>query len=153
MSRPFTISGEPVIRWTAQQLGKHPEEFGYAEGIGVMLDGSALICGVVFSEWRPMAGGGSMQATIAATSPRWATRNTLGRMFAYPFLQLGAHRLWVATSRKNKRARRTAERLGFKIEGVARRGWDAHTDAAVLAMLAHECKWIKGYGQEHAIAA
>ena len=40
------------------------------------------------------------------------------------------------------------ERLGFKLEGLARRAHDGETDAAVYSMLPAECRWLGGsYGK------
>ena len=143
MSRPITIAGEFAVAWTANQLGKERADFGAAEGIGVHLDGT-ILAGVIYNNWIPEEGGGSICASIAATSPKWCTRNVLARLMAYPFLQLGCHRLWVMQSRKNKKARNFVERLGFKFEGVARKGWDVRTDAMIFSMLRSECRYIDG---------
>ncbi len=148
---PISFSGMDhiLVPWVAWKIGMAPEGFRECTAMGVRM-GDELLCGVVFNEFRPARFGASMQATIAQDRPGWATRSTLREMFAYPFLQMGVVRLWVSTSRRNRRARRLAERLGFRMEGVARRAWDGQADAHVLSMLPGECRWIEqGRGQEN----
>lgn len=143
-SRPSTLGGadRAVGAWVAQELGyAGPEEFGPYSACGVLLDG-ALIAGIIYSDYRKLSHGASMQASIASTSPRWATHRVLHCLFAYPFVQMNVVRFWVSVARRNKRARRCAERLGFRMEGIARRGHDGRQDAAVYSMLPHECRWI-----------
>lgn len=67
---------------------------------------------------------------------------TLRLVLAYPFGQLGCERLSIATGRKNKAARAFAERLGFRIEGVRRRGLDGRQDAILYGLLREECRFL-----------
>ncbi|MYA89844.1 MAG: hypothetical protein F4X97_15575 [Boseongicola sp. SB0662_bin_57] len=150
-SRPVSFAGADrlIVPWVAQRIGMAPEDFRECTAMGVRM-GDELLCGVVFNEFRPARFGSSMQATIVQERPGWATRTTLRDMFRYPFEQMGVVRLWVSTSRRNRRARRLAERLGFRLEGVARRAWDGQTDAHILSMFPEECRWTdRGRGQEN----
>lgn len=142
---PVTVGGADafVAAWVAQQLDMQIEDFGPCRAIGIVHDGK-LICGWVYSDYREMKSGASMQASVASTSPRWGTRRVLRDVFGYPFLQQGVTRFWTAISRKNKRARSAAERLGFRLEGIARRAHDGFVDSAVYSMLPGECPWIEG---------
>ena len=140
---PLTLGGaDPfVAAWVARQL-EAEDGFGPCAAIGVVLDGS-LIAGVVYHDYRKMARGATMQASIATTTPRWATRRTLRDIFSYPFVQMQVARLWVCVGRKNRRSRSMVERLGFKMEGVARRAHDGAMDAMIYSMLPFECRWIR----------
>ena len=113
-TRPVTVAGaDPfVAAWVARHLDIEPDEFGPCSACGVVLGGE-MVAGVVYNEYRVLKQGSSMQASIASTTPRWATRAVLRDLFAYPFRQMGVSRLWASTSRKNKRARRfpRADRL------------------------------------------
>lgn len=142
-TRPVTVGGaDPfVTAWVARQIDVEPEEFGPCSACGVVL-GGGLVAGVVYNEYRVLKAGSSMQASIASTTPRWATRAVLRDLFSYPFVQMKVTRLWASTSRKNKRARSFLERTGFKFEGIARRAYNGAVDAAVYSMLPHECRWI-----------
>lgn len=128
-----------IARWVQANI---PGCDGFLEpvGVGVMHDGR-LLAGVVWSEYR----GHSIMASIYAASPRWLARprETLRELFRYPFVQLGCARVSVAAARSNARALKMNRRLGFKAEGLLRRGWDGVEDAVVMGMLRAECPWIK----------
>ena len=68
------------------------------------------------SNWRST----SVEVTIAADSPRWATRQTIQTLLAYPFMQLKCQRVSAFVRKGNKRARRLNEGLGFVLEGRLR---------------------------------
>ena len=87
--------------------------------------------------------GFSVQNTLVTVDKRWCARRVLACFFDFPFNILGVTRLWCQTAKPNKRARRLLEKLGFKMEGVARRAWDGKTDAVVYSMLPHEDRWSK----------
>ena len=123
-------------KWVSHQLGQ-PIPEGVA--IGVERD-SRLIAAVVFHNYH----GHMIEASIAATTPKWCSRRALAAFFNYPFNQAGVQRLQVVCRRKNKHARKFVERLGFKFEGIGRRAWSATEDAAIYSMLPHECRWIDG---------
>ena len=72
------------------------------------------------------------------------SRRTLRRIFEYPFKQLEVSRLQAVTSVKNLRCKAFIERLGFKLEGLARRAHDGETDQAVYSMMPSECRWLGG---------
>lgn len=136
-----------VTAWVASHLN---HDFGPSSSIGVIV-GEQLIAGVVYSNYiEGPYGPVSIEMSIATTSPKWASRETLHRLFAYPFIQLGVKRVQASTARKNKEARRFLERLGFTFEGIARQAWPHGGDMAVYSMLKPECKWIKSYGQKFA---
>lgn len=113
--------------------------FGPYRAIGV-IRGNALVGGVVFHNYRHH----DIEMSGAFDTPRWCLPQTLRDLFAYPFIQLGCARMTTITGRKNKRARSADERLGFRLEGVARRALDGKQDAMIYGMLREECRWIKG---------
>ena len=72
----------------------------------------------------------------------WLTKGNLRTIFEYPFKELGCRRVTAWIARKNKRSRDLAERLGFKLEGVRRKGCGNGADAIMYGLLAEECRWI-----------
>lgn len=64
-------------------------------------------------------------------------------LFHYVFVQERLTRLSCSIAKGNKRARRLAEGLGFKLEGVKRQGFDGRRDACQYGMLATECRWLR----------
>lgn len=133
-----------LLPWAADRLGV--DDFGQATAIGVH-DGAELLAAVVYSNYRP---GVDIELSIASTSPHWCSRRSLAAFFAYPFTQLGLPRVSTAASRKNKRARKLNERLGFKLEGIKDRGWDGRVDACYYGMVRDRCRWLR---DQMAIAA
>lgn len=141
---------EAIAKWVSEHLPERPA-FGKCVAVGVVKPKGAfpqtrddrLLAGVVWHDYR----GHDIMASIYAASPRWVARpkETLAELFAYPFLQLGVARVTVLASRANKRARHMNERLGFRLEGTMRKGWDGKTDAMLYGMLRNECRWIAGH--------
>lgn len=127
-----------VANWVQVRLPEIRNGFGACTAIGVTLDG-AVIAGVVYHEYR----GHMMQLSIAADSQKWATRKTLRHLLGYPFLQCHVARITACVAKGNKRSRSLVERLGFKLEGTIRRGFDGQKDLLVYGMLREEAnKWI-----------
>lgn len=142
-TKPTTVSGidQIVADWVAVQLEMPRGSFGPCAAIGVVLQGN-LVAGVVFNNYHPHPEGATLEASIAATTPCWANRSVLRDFFSYPFVQKRATRLGVSCRKSNKHARKFVTRLGFRMEGVARRLWDGKHDAVVYSMTPEECKWL-----------
>jgi len=87
-----------------------------------------------------------------AGEPGWLTKSHIAQFFAYPFLVLKCRRITSIVHRKNKVARSMNERLGFKLEGVCKHGFD-DGDACIYGMVRAHCKWIECYGQKSTLAA
>lgn len=126
-----------IVPWVANRLGYAPHDFEQARSIGIVRQGN-LIAGVIYTEYRE----DSISMTIASTSPMWASKDNLYYLFDYPFNQLGCRRVTAFTAKKNKKSRKFLERLGFKLEGLIREGFQGK-DACVYGMLKRECKWLE----------
>ena len=105
--------------------------------LGVVKDG-VLVGGVVYHDYR----GFNCQISAAFDKP-WACRSTLRALGDYPFNQLGCIRLTMVIGRKNKKAKKIANALGFTLEGVLKRGLDGSEDAFIWGLLKDDCRWIK----------
>lgn len=127
-----------VANWVQAQIPHAVNGFGPCVALGIAID-DVLIAGVVYHEWRPAYR--SVQMSIAAASPKWATKGNLRAIFAYPFLDLKANRATAITPKRNRRARHLIEGTGFKLEGCARKGF-LSDDAVIYGMLRNECRWI-----------
>jgi len=128
-------------------------------GLGIVKK-DILIGGVLFHNLHTFRGKPvCIEVSIACDSPRWATKQTLRQLFAYPFVQLGCATL-IARIRKsnkrsrklcegprirksNKRSRKLYEGLGFEIVGKVPRGYDGKEDVMIYAMTSDKCRWIK----------
>ena len=135
MNRLIFGADDYLKGWAAKIIGI--DGFGPSTSIGVERDGK-IICAAVYHDYRD----GQIEASIAASSRRWANRSVLHALFAYPFNQVGAHRLLVTCNEANEKAMKMNSQLGFTQEGKLRQMYDPH-DAVIWGMLKDECKWIK----------
>lgn len=104
-------------------------------------DKGQLIAGVVYHRYHPEWK--NIEMTIAANTARWATKDAIGSFLAFPFYQYGCNRVTACVSRRNKRCLRFLRGIGFKTEGVIRRGYGNH-DLIVMGMLKKEAaRWIE----------
>ena len=147
--RYFTNKTDEMCLWMSERLaGYSPEEFKPCSSIGFVKD-KQVIAGVIFNNFRPSCR--DVHLTIAADSAGWISRDSLRTIFEYVFIQLGCLRLTVTIAKKNKRARRLAEGLGFEYEGKLRKGFDGVEDCIIYGMLHNECRWIgEKHGQKNA---
>lgn len=137
------VFGPDVAAWVIRQMPIPAEGLRNGATIGIS-DNGQIIAGAVFTDYRVMPYGKDIQITFAATSPRWATRSNIRSIFSYPFIQCGCARLTTITGRKNKRARKLIEGLGFRLEGVVRKAYDGRQDAIVYGLLRDEAsRWLK----------
>jgi RimJ/RimL family protein N-acetyltransferase len=132
---------EAVIRWAVARFPESPTE--RCSAIGITRDG-VIIAACIYNDFRRNLRGKpvDIRMTMVADNPRWARKGMIRILFWYPFKQLGVERATVVIARRNKRSRRLAEGLGFRLEGTARRGWDGVQDCMVYGMLRSECRWI-----------
>jgi RimJ/RimL family protein N-acetyltransferase len=122
--------------WVAEQI-PHVERFQPPYRSALIFDsGHRVIAGVVFHDWIPAAG--TIQLSMAAISPKWATRDTLAGLFRYAFETNGANKLWTATPHKSDRAIRFNRGIGMKQEAVLRHQFGPGVHAVVCSMLAAE---------------
>jgi RimJ/RimL family protein N-acetyltransferase len=126
-----------VAAWVASLLPQidGDEDFGPYTAIGVTSESGDPSAGVVFHNFVPRYRG--LEITMASVTPRWVTRDVLRGIMAYPFEQLDCVAVRTVTPRKNKAALRFNRKMGFKIDGVMRRGFGSQ-DAIVCSMLAKE---------------
>lgn len=130
----------PVFQWVNDRFpGFNLGDFnsGVKATLSVWREG-VLEAGMIFSNYR----GFEVELTIAAKSPRWATRDVLRAIFHVAFVQLGCVRFMVKIAKNNKRARKLAEGVGFQYEGKLRNGYDGLKDAIVYGMLSRECRFL-----------
>lgn len=106
---------EKVAQWTVERYGGVLPDMYEALGFS---HPSGAAGGAVFSCYD----GHNINVNIAADSPLLCTRGNLKAGFRYAFIQLDCKRMTAIIKQENKRCRRLAEGLGFKLEGVIRNG-------------------------------
>ena len=138
-----------VIHWVIERIPyMDVEDINYHSyvGIGLEEDGG-YIAGCLYSEHT----GHNVYMHFASDSPKCATKRTFGAWFSYPFIQLGCKRVTALIAKPNKKSRAFVERAGFKLEGVARKGFDGIRDACIYGMLFSECRYIMSPKQRKSI--
>lgn len=116
----------------------HGKLFGPCVALGVIRRGT-LVGGVVYHNYRIW----DIELSCAFDQVGWALPGTVRALMAYPFNELDCRRVTAIIGRKNRKARKLLEDLGFKLEGVHERGLDGFEDAFSFGMLKEKCKWIK----------
>lgn len=126
-----------VASWVGFQIGV--KDFGKCVAIGIA-NNQQIIGGAVYShfyndQWgKPL----SIEMAFATIDKRWAIRGIISQLLDYPFGQLNVERVQLTTMKRNKEVRRFVERLGFKLEGIARKAHHTRTDACLYSLLRNE---------------
>jgi RimJ/RimL family protein N-acetyltransferase len=137
MKRLVYGQNKRICEWVGPQIDIQQFDAD-AVAIGVEEDG-VLIAGTVFNNYT----GASIDMHVAAISgKRWATPTVLCCAFAYPFAQLKCNRVTGPVREDNLVSRRFVEHLGFKQEGLMRRGCEDGTNLILYGMLREECRWL-----------
>lgn len=142
----LTGADEYVARWVTQRLGITFEKFS---ALGVMLD-KKIVAGVVYHNYIPDYK--NIEVSMAADTPKWATKDHLHTLLDYPFSQLGCNRITTLTSVSNKRALKFNFGIGFKQEGLIRKGL-GNEDMIVCGLLKEEAILWRNNGQKSACCA
>ncbi len=121
----------------------HGGTFGQCAAAGVVVNG-VMAAGVVFHEWQPEYR--TMQLSMAADSPRWASPDVLRGLFRYAFVRAGVNKLWTCTPHTNTRALKFNLGIGMKQEAMLRHHFGPKSHAAICSMTAAEwqrSKWFQ----------
>jgi len=146
-----------LAMWAARRIPHVGETgFGPCQAIGVASgpgDDDKLLAVVVFHDWQPACG--TLQCTVAAASPTWASRGALQALFAYGFEQCGARKLWTATpigpglnktqAAMSKRALKFNAGIGFRSEATLREHFGRGIHAEICSIMRSEyqrSKWF-----------
>jgi RimJ/RimL family protein N-acetyltransferase len=130
---------ETVARWAIEHLigFDSVNQFSPFVTLGIERSGE-LIAAIIYNNYRKH----DIQITIVTNTPKWATKKSIREILAYPFKQLKCDRVTATIAKPNKKARKFAEGVGFRLEGVMKRGMDGKKDACIYGLLASECKWL-----------
>jgi RimJ/RimL family protein N-acetyltransferase len=139
---PTLIFGESaaLADWAARRIAHVGEAgFGFCQAIGIAAGSSAadeLYAVAVFHDFQDTAR--TVQISMAARSPKWATPGVIRALLHYPFVQLGLNKIFVAIPDDNARAIRFNEGIGLKREAVLRHQFGPGRHAVFLSMLRKE---------------
>lgn len=133
-----------VAAWTAERIPHvRGGGFGPCAAIGVA-NGDRLLAGVVYHDYQPDCG--TVQISMAAVNPRWAKREIIAGLLAYPFLQMGCYKVWTAIPADNALAIRVNIHIGFTREAVLAHhfGKDRHCVICRMTKPAFERRFFDG---------
>lgn len=136
----LSANDERVGQWVQARLPRlHLGQSPYT-AIGLVGPTGHLLAGVVYDNYVRV----SIDMHVAAVpGKRWMTRQFLGEVFRYPFLQLGVRRVNGKVAADNAAAINFDTRLGFQLEGRIRHALDDGVDLLIFGMLREECRWLK----------
>ena len=131
---------ESCLTWAAKRIGirRFRED---ARAIGWQRGGAII----AVAAWDTFSPGTCCMHIASDGSGPWLTREFLGAMFAYPFVQLRLRRVTGLIAASNRASLRFARHIGFHDEGLMREE-APDGDMVVLGMLRRECRWI---AEEH----
>lgn len=132
---------EPIAAWVAARI-PYVDDFGPCRAVGVVGAGK-LLAGVVFHDYHPSEdflhendlAAGTMQISMAAESPLWARKSTIGQILQYPFEGLDCYRVWTATPIDNTMALRVNEHIGFTREAVCHSAFGRGRHGVLMRLL------------------
>lgn len=127
--------------WVAKLLGP-PYELpaaGRYTALGVMRD-RKLIAGVIYEARGDQ--GVAVECSIASTSPTWATRPVLRRLFRHAFER--GRRITALVSSNNVNSTVACLKMGFQLEGRCAMSWPTDgSDTLIFRMFEFECPWLE----------
>lgn len=133
---------EVVAEWVAERIPHvGASGFGLCSAIGIATD-TALIGGMVYHDYQEEFG--TIQLSIATTSPMWARKEIIRDLLAYPFFQLDCFKVWAAVPADNEPAIKTNIHAGFTKEAVLAHQFGRKRHAVICRML--KTDFIKKYG-------
>jgi RimJ/RimL family protein N-acetyltransferase len=128
---------DALLIWAERLLSNTSFDRARALPIGVMHGDAELVAVAVYSERR----GANIEMSIAADTPRWATRHVIGQLLSYPFTVFGCRRITAVVREDNARSRRLVGGMGFKHEGTMRDAFEG-ADAMIFGLTKHD--WAAG---------
>lgn len=126
--------------WVAERIGGFFDPACMA-AIGWRSADGRLIAGATYRDWNGVA----LEAQIAADRP--LIRSFLRAIFDYPFVQLGARKIYVTVQQDNAESLNLARRMGFAEEARLK---DASPggDLIICTLRREDCRYLGGqYGQ------
>lgn len=107
-----------LSKWVANLIwpGKL-RDFGNSQGLAIFENGE-LIAGMIYHNYEPDAG--VIEISGAGTSKRWLTRETLRKMFAYPFEECDCQTVVMRVDPEDAPLRRMLTAYGFKLYVIPR---------------------------------
>jgi hypothetical protein len=150
------LENSALAEWCADRIPHvRGGTFGACQSMAVM-NGEDVRAVVVFHDWQPRFL--TMQCSMAANTPKWATRDVLRGLMFYVFRTAGANKLWTAIPHDAERVLKFNRGIGLKPEGTLRSHFGHKRHAIICSMLRAEwersrwCMESVNDGQERSFA-
>lgn len=131
--------------WHAGILGEPVDMFGYDRNgnplyqtLGFSRDNNLVCVIVAYAQTTT-----NIMLSIAATTPRWASKENVAAIGQWIYGQLGKKHISTVCLKSNKRSRKFTEGVGFRVEGKIRKGGNDE-DMIIYGMLKEEHEeWLR----------
>lgn len=133
---------EAVAKFVSARIPHAGDDWGPMSAVGVLDSENKLIAGAVFSMFYPEFG--TIQVSMAADSPRWATKKVIREILSTAFDKYGCNKVWTSTPHKSDRVIKFNKRIGFTEEAVLRDHFGKGSHATICRMLKKD--FVKNYG-------
>lgn len=120
-----------IAEWVRRQIPIVPT-FGNCTALGLLDAQGTPLAGAVYHDYQPQWG--SIMISFAAASPKWATPKTVKTFLAYPFQQVGVHKLRAAAEHTNERSMKLITGVGFVREAVLKDEFGKGKNAVLFRM-------------------
>lgn len=125
--------------WVGERLGiNRPIKSVDPTAIGVVRSGR-IVAAALFTNYQPP----TIEITFVTTTPRWASREMIRGILAYPFVQLECKRITAVTEACNIPARSFLERLGFRQEGIHPDAFPSGEGISYGLLRADAARWLE----------
>ena len=125
---------ERVLQFVADRAGGSAQRMTPCAASGAYV-GGVLVGGIVFHNYRAGPAGAVAEVSAAVDDRRKLVRSMFKVPLDYAFNDAGINRLEARVMSGNQRCMNILERLGFKCEGLMRKGWDGSEDALMFSLL------------------
>lgn len=139
---------QKIAQWAAEQIpwfkNVGAEIFGPCEAWAILKDveGKPKLMGaMIFNNYHPECG--DIEWNVISLEEGWASQNVFRTAADYVFNQLKCSRVSVTLPRGAKKYRAHAKQMGFKEEGIKRRGFANGVDAVLYGILREECTFLE----------
>ena len=104
---------------------------GNTFAIGLRI-GENCVGACVYHNWKPLHR--TIGVDMGFSSPLWARPDHIARFLAYPFVELGAYKIWGLCHSDNTPARRMHEHMGFTVDAELKDQFGPGKDGVLVAM-------------------
>lgn len=130
---------ERIAHWLAERVPHFVVGSTPYTAVALVKDSGPILAAVVYDNFTRI----NVDTHIAIEHRHAMTRQFLGEIFRYPFLQLKVARITGKVAASNTASRRLCRHFGFVEEGCCRQALPDGDDLILFGMLKAECRWVE----------